>query len=254
MNPDRSTSRTRRRLLLVFALAAAGIAAGASAPSVLRRVDAFRVRRVEVRGTHFIAPHDALRQSGIDTTSNVFDDFEPARRALEEHPLIASARIQTRVPGTVRIFVEEAQPVAFVALPELQPVDGAGRLLPVKSGLAALDLPLIGIRIRPHDGRVVDPQALAVIGTLDHIRRVEPALFDRISEAAPERGTGIRLTLRSPQGATAFVPADPSNMRLNELRLALADLAARGELNRLSRVDARWSGQIVVSLTSTAAN
>lgn len=258
MNAEQNTAperrSTRRRLAAVFALAALGTAIAASAPSVLQRVDAFRVRRVEVRGTHFLAPHDALRQSGIDSTSNVFDDFEPARRALEEHPLIASARIEPHVPGTVRIYIEEAEPVALVATPELQPVDHTGRLLPVKPGLAPLDLPVISVRVAPHDGNVVEPPVLGVLNTLEFIRRGEPMLYDWISDAAPARGTGIRLTLRSPEGATAFVSNDPRQLRLRELRLALADLAARGELNRLSRVDARWSGQIVVSLTSTAAN
>jgi len=249
-----TAGHARRRLAFVLLLAALGTATAASAPFVLRRVDAFKVRRVEVRGTHYLAPHDALRQSGIDSTSNVFDDFEPARLALEEHPLIASARVERRVPGTVRIYIEEAQPVAFVATPELQPVDHTGRLLPVKSGMAPLDLPVIASRAKPHEDRIVDPEAVTVLAALDQIRRAEPMLYDWISEAAPARGTGIRLALRSPEGATAFVSSDPRNLRLRELRLALADLSARGELNRLSRVDARWSGQIVVSLTSTAAN
>jgi len=248
------TAPARRRLLLVLALTALATGAAASAPFVLRRIDAFRVRRVEVRGTLYLAPHDALRQSGIDSTSNVFDDFEPARIALEQHPLVASARIERRVPGTIRIYIEESEPIAFIATPELQPLDRSGRLLPVKSGMAPLDLPVIAARAKPHDDRIVEPDALAVLAALDQIRRAEPMLYDWISEAAPARGTGIRLTLRSPEGATAFVSSDPRNLRLRELRLALADLAARGELNRLSRVDARWSGQIVVSLTSTAAN
>lgn len=247
-------SNTRRRLAIVFGLAALGTGIAASAPYLLRRVDAFRVRTVEVRGTRLLAPHDALRLSGIDSTSNVFDDFEPVRRALEQHPLVAAVRIQPRMPGTVRIYIDEADPVAFVATPELQPVDRSGRLLPVKPGLAPLDLPVITPRSMPNEGRVVEPEALSVLVTLDHIRRAEPMLYDWISEAAPARGGGLRLSLRSPEGSSAFVSSDVRNLRLKELRLALADLSARGELNRLSRVDARWSGQIVVSLTSTAAN
>lgn len=243
----------RSRVLAVFAVAALGTGLAAGAPQLLRGVDAFRIRRVEVRGTHFLAPHDALAQSGIDSTWNVFDDFEPARRALEDHPLIADVRIEPHVPGTVRIYIQEAEPIAFVATPELRPVDRSGRVLPVKPGLAPLDLPVVATRVSPADGRIVEPPVLALLSVLDGIQRQEPMLFDWISEAEPAPGTGIRLLLRSPERATALVSDDPQNLRLKELRIALADLAARGELDRLSRVDARWGGQIVVSLTSTAA-
>ena len=69
---------------------------GAAAPHGLRRMESFRVRRVEVRGTHFLPPHQALSATGITRTSNVFDDFTPWRDSLVKHPLVNSVRSLSR--------------------------------------------------------------------------------------------------------------------------------------------------------------
>src|SRR5690606_612129 len=53
----------------------------AQAPLLLRRMEAFRVQRVEVLGTRYLAPHDALAASGIADTSSVFDDPAPDRKS-----------------------------------------------------------------------------------------------------------------------------------------------------------------------------
>src|SRR5687767_15924795 len=91
------------------------LGAAAAAPSGLRRMDSFRVRRIEVRGTHYLPPHEALGATGITLASSVFDDFAPWRDSLERHPLVKSATVQRELPGTIRIFVEEAAPLALVA-------------------------------------------------------------------------------------------------------------------------------------------
>ena len=89
----------RREHLMATAGGALFVIAIAVAPHALRRMDTFSVRKVEVRGTRYLAPHEALKASRITRSSNIFDDFRPWRDSLERHPLIVSARIRALMAG-----------------------------------------------------------------------------------------------------------------------------------------------------------
>jgi len=246
------TTRLKWLLLALVLTVIAGI--GAGAPHALRSMDSFNVKRVEIRGTRYLAPHEALRQSGITAASNVFDDPEAWQRSLERHPLVISARIERDLPSTVRILVTEADPIALVRAPELRPVRADGRVLPVDPAEVDLDLPVVSADPEAvDDGRVQDARILDVTNTLAAIRNSQPVLYSWISDAAPAKDGGVRVLLRSPAGARVFVPVNPDARTLHELWLALSDLAARQDFARLATIDARYRHQVVVALSSTAA-
>ena len=227
----------RVAILLGILMLVALIGAGVAAPQALRRMDSFRVRRVEVSGTRFLSPHDALRASGINSKSNVFEDFDSWTRALENLSLVTSVKIERKLPSTIRIAILEAEPVALLG-GVLTPVNADAEALPLDPSKVDLDLPVIS-----------DKSALPA---LLRIKQLEPAMYGWISDADAAAG-GVRIRLRSPAGATAFVPQQPEAAGLRELRTTLADLAARQEINRLIRIDARYRDQIVVALSPMAA-
>lgn len=240
----------RRRWLVLGALALLLTATAAGAPNVLRRWDAFAVEHVEVRGTRYLPAYDALLQSGITRESNVFDDFEPWRAKLLQHPLVLDAAIERHLPNTIRVAITESEPVVLARTPELVPVDARGRALPIDPSSVDLDVPLLGMEARPNaKGEFADPAARQVIDVLAVLQRRNTKLYSWVSEAGQMRD-GVRLELRSPAGAQALVSRNAQALRLNELQIALADLAVRGELSRLRTIDARFHDQIVVELGS----
>jgi hypothetical protein len=240
----------RRKWIVLAGAAVIFTSAAAAAPSVLRRFDSFAVERVEIHGTRYLAPFDAFVQSGITKNSNVFDDFEGWRARLLEHPMILDASIERHLPGTVRVSIAEAKPIALARTPELRPVDARAQALPIDPATADLDLPLLRMESQPDaSGVFTDAPTREVIGVLAALHRNDARLFSWVSEAGVLRDHGVRLELRQPLGAEAWIPADPRASRLAELHVALADLAARGELSRLKRIDARFHDQIVVVLT-----
>lgn len=251
----------------MLAIATLTTAGAAGSPFALRRVDAFRVRRVELAGARFLTPDHAAAASGISARSTLFDDFEPWRRALERHPLVLRASVSRRLPATVLLDVVEAEPIAFVGTPELQPVDARGQVLPIDPAAFELDLPIIvGDPMVDSAGRVHDTALLAAIDALWRVREAQPWLASWTSELEPVAG-GVRLRLRWPAGAEVLLPTAPVPGRLHEVRLAVADLIARNEggparpagsapdaafadteLARLVRLDARYRDQVVVRL------
>ncbi len=66
------------------------------------------------------------------------------------------------------------------------------------------------------------------------------------------RGRDLRIVFRD-RGADAWLPARATPTQLTQLRLALADLAARGELEAVRSIDVRFRDQVVVSFLETAA-
>lgn len=239
-----------RRWLWIAAFTAAATSAAAAAPALLRRLPAFSVQRVAVVGTRYLAPHEVLVESGITRRASVFDDPAPWIEALRRHPLVAEATVERQMPGTIVFRISEVEPVALAPVPELRPVDARGRVLPMREG-EVLDLPLVMAGDTVAAERLADSTALQLVAGLARIRRLEPALASRISEAAPAAGGGMRIVLRDPLGAVALLPDLPDAESLRQVRLALADLAARGESARLARLDARFSDQVVVSLSQS---
>lgn len=237
-----------RRWIAMGAIAVILTGSAAGAPSVLRRWDAFAVERVEVRGTRYLAPQEALTQTGITKQSNVFDDFRGWRDRLLKHPLVLDAEIERHLPNTIRVAITETEPVAFARTPDLTAVDARARALPIDPLAVDLDVPLLAMESRPSAGGVfTDAATRNVIAVLARLQHADARLFSWVSEA-DALTDGVRLSLRSPAGAQALVPADARALRLRQVQIALADLAARGELSRLERIDARFNDQIVVAI------
>lgn len=246
-----------RRVLGLALLAMAGgalAAAVSQTPKLLRRLDTFRVRHVEVVGTRFMAPAAVLKASGIDSTSNVFDDAAVWRQRLLRRPLIAAVEVHRRLPGTIVLKVTETRPVALIRGHTLEAVDARGRVLAIDPALTPVDLPVLDL---PADttagGRLRTPAASTVLETLDRIRRFEPAFARQVSEVALTRDGAIRLWLRHPDRAVALLPEALDALKLRELVATLADLDARQELSRLRLIDGRFRDQVVVSLTPQAS-
>ena len=247
---------------IVLASAAVLVVSAAFTPIVLRSMNGFRVQRVEVNGIRYLSAGSAVQAAGIDTSANVFDDPTPWLERLRMHPLVASASLDRRLPGTLILDIDEAVPVAFARTPELRAIGSHGRILPVDPADDGLNLPVLTVRTRVSGlGRAVDPETQSILSFLDVVRRVEPGLIDWISEIGVE-GDAVRLVLRSAADAEVLVPAAPAAERLRELASTLAELstprlvessaggarAAQSELADVKRIDVRFHDQVVVSL------
>ncbi len=244
--------RAAARQFARFGVVAAGLAlAGALAwlaPRGLRHVGAFRVERVEVAGTRYVEPYAVVRASGIDSASSVFDDADAWRAGMLRLPMVRDARTHRRLPGTVVLEVREVEPVALVAADDLKAVDAGGRILAMDPVRSAVDLPiLLGVSVA-HDS-LAGPQAAAAIAALHWVEQRAPEFAERISMIEVLPGA-LRVLFRG-ERAEALLPLVPSEAQLNQLRLAYADLAARGDLGGVRRIDVRFRDQVVVSFLST---
>lgn len=231
------------RWVVVVLLVAGTVGAGVYAPAVLRDTEAFRVRQVEVVGTRYIDPFAVIRAAGLDRDANLFDDVDAWRAGARTHPLVEDVRVRRAFPSGVTLEVVESEPVALVARGTLRPVDATGRLLELDPAGEILDLPIMtGAEIR--DGRL-DGASAAAIHTVTTLLRHTPDVAGRVSQLRI-RGESLRLAFRDTR-AEAVLPVVATPLQLTQLRLALADLGARGELDGVRTIDLRYRDQVVVS-------
>ena len=227
-------SRSRRRLRMVALLVA--VAALVSTPwwgrAALSSLAFFRVKRVQIRGVHYLAPSDVVKRLAVDTTQSVWTDLGPLERRVEADPLVASATVTRHLPGTLVVTVVEKVPVALVpARGGFRAYDRRGTALPVEPSRADVDLPVLAGR---------DTALLRLLGD---VRDSFPNVYARLSEVRRVNRGELLLRLTTvPVRAMADVRAG----RLADIILVEQDLARRQA--RVVELDLRYREQVVARL------
>lgn len=236
--------RVARLLLGVAALAlvASAIVYG---PTLLRLLPGFEVRRVEITGTKLLAPQEVLAASGITAGESVWEAAAVWEAALESHPVIQSAEVSRRLPGTLRLRIAEKIPVAYVMEEVLAPVTAAGERLPFRPAAEAPDLPIVR-------SEVGDEVPLRLLEEAQRLALIDSDLLAEVSEIVATEEDGRVLLLRHRE-AEIVVPAGVTLDRLMELRAVLSDL--KGRLERVDggvpHIDLRFADQVIVRLPSS---
>jgi cell division protein FtsQ len=252
LSPARPRGRPwglRRALNLAAGVGVLGavLAAPQWGPRALSSLEFFRVRRVELEGVRHAPAGELVARLKVDTLTSVWTELAPLERRVAGHPMVERVRVVRRLPGTLRLVVEERAPVAMApARGGLAVFDAAGTRLPVEpSTEGGLDVPLVAAR------------DTALLGLLGRMRREAPALFARVSEARRAAG-GARdefeftVTSPAPGGAAGVATvvvramADVSVARLADLVPVEDDLLRRRV--RVAEIDLRYRDQVIARL------
>jgi cell division protein FtsQ len=227
---DPRPHRWRRRLIV-----AAGLIVVAGywwAPPILRRMDFFRVRHVDVRGYRFSAPSSIVARLRIDTTFSIWNDLAPLQERLRADRQIADVRISRRLPATLVVTVVENDPVAFVPSTNgFRAYDARARLLPLDPTRTPVDLPIV-----PR----ADTMLLRLLG---EVKAAHPALFARVSEL---RRVGRDELVMELVSIPVRMMSDVSVDRLSQISLVERDLERRRA--RVSELDLRFRDQVIARL------
>ena len=143
-------------------------------PLLARNLGFFRLRQVEFHGISHLTPERLMPAIKLAEDASIFDSLEGIEDRLKKIPGVVAASVHRRIPGTLRIDIEEARPVALAPSREggMTLVDERGRALPFDPTVSAPDLPIMP---RPDS---------VVAGVLARVREVDPGLFARVTSAA----------------------------------------------------------------------
>ncbi len=234
LEPEQPRWRRRVKRLGQLAALLALIASPWWGKALLREMEFFRVRRVEIEGARYAAPDEIVSRLRVDTTASVWDDVTPLEARVREHPQVRDARIRRKLPGTLVVVVTENPPVALVSTAKgLEVTDASGRALPVDPTTIDVDLPVLVRR---------DTLLLRLLGAM---RAEDPALFARVSEAGRNPRGDVVLVLPEHR---VLASADVTVHRLADLLPVELDLARRAL--RVAELDLRFRDQVVARLPS----
>jgi cell division septal protein FtsQ len=198
-------------------------------PAVLRQLEFFRIRRVEIAGLQYLAPATIISAAGLGERSSVFDDLLAARKELKALPGIRAAQVERRLPGTLEIVIEEAVPVALAPRGAgLALLDSSGNVLPFDPAATAPDLPIAATADR------------AIAQVLARVRADAPVLFGQIETARRLHGDVVLET----DGSRVWLSPSVTAEDIRAVAAVAQDLARRGR--RYGELDARFAGQVIV--------
>ena len=222
----------RIKLLVLGTVAVLVLGTPFWAPLLLRRMDFFRVRRLEIVGTRYIGSNDIVARANVDTTRSVWDPTGPIADRVRGHSGVATVQVTRRLPGTLVITIAERQPVALVPSPQgFRVYDARGIALPVDLTRGMVDAPVIAR---------ADTALLRLLGEM---RDALPALYRRVSEVKRVGANELLLQLDPvPVRTLGTVTVDD----LNQIQSVEEDLRRRAA--RAAELDLRYSGQIIARL------
>lgn len=198
-------------------------------PRIARRMDFFRVQKVDVRGLRNMRAADIVRQLPIRTGMSLYDPLDSIALAADSIPGVQQASVGRRWPGTMVITVTEADPVGLVMKGgKLQLVSDRGRVLRFDPTVAAPDLPLV----READSLVA--------GFLDHLRTADPTFFGRVNSAWR---VADDVVLSVDGQRYWFRPDAPAEV-IRAVTVVAQDLASKNR--KWAELDARFDDQVVV--------
>lgn len=217
-----------RKALLTGAAIGVLLLLGAGGFRLMRSLSFFEVRRLELVGGRYLTPLAVARSLGVKPGASIFDDLGPLETRARAIPGVLEATISRRIPGTIRVTVREAEPVALAERGgRLVLLDASGQVLPFDPTQPAADLPLAD----------VDP---AVTGVLALVRETAPKLFARIERASRVYQD---VALDVVVGRILF-RAGVSSAEIRDLALVASELARKGHTWR--ELDARFASRVIV--------
>ena len=232
---DRSGGLASRwRASLAILVAVVLLASPLWGPPVLRRLEFFRVRRVEILGARYTSPGELLDRLRVDTTRSVWDPLEPLAARLRTHAQIESVTVTRRLPGTLVVRVKERHPVALVDAPGgLRAVDEHGRRLPLDPSRTPVDAPVV----------TAAPRDTLVYHLLCEMQREAPALYARLSSIRAAGADEIVLQIAD---LSVRAMTNVTLARLGDVEPVQRDLMRR-QL-RAAEIDLRYRDQVIARL------
>jgi cell division septal protein FtsQ len=198
-------------------------------PVLLRQLEFFRVRRIEISGARYLAPKTVTDALGLRKNASVFDPVGPLEHRVRALGGVQDVEVGRRLPGTLTVIVRETEPVALIQRKgALTPVDDRGRVLPYDPAQTVPDLPIAAS---------ADSGLTRVLAT---VRDADPALFARIVSAARVHDDVV-VELEAKR---FWFTANATTEDIRAVTAVAQDLARQQRSYR--ELDGRFSGQVIV--------
>lgn len=219
------------RVLAAVGCIAVAVVVGKAVEVHARTSPSFALRHVEVSGMVHLDRAAVLQAAGVTEGQNAFiASPEEMRERLLDHRWVASAEVERRLPGTLRIHIREHEPVAILALSgTTYLVSSEGVVFKQLGATDPVDLPVItGVdrtRFTADQGYRKAILENAVAALSDH-RLAGLAAREPVAEIHMEADDSISLFVGN-DATQVRLGHGPFRRKLRRFRSVLDTLAAR---------------------------
>ncbi len=220
----------KRRVLYAVSGVATLVLLGVLSPLLLRHVSFFRVRQIELVGVVNHSPTRLLKSLDIERDRNLFEPLRDIEENAAMLPGVIAVKAERRMPGTLKIVVEERLPVAFVPTSTgLLAIDAGANPLTYDPTESGLDLPIV---------QTADTVLARVLAA---VRVADSTLYGHVEAA---RFTGDDNVLLELDAAEVILRREPTIDEIKAIGLVRRHLAATGR--PYDELDVRFEGRVIV--------
>ncbi len=218
------------RAVLALSLAIGSLALARVLERWARHAPELALRTITVDGEERLSEAEVLGAASVALGDNVFARSEgEIQEALLGHPWIGEARVERRLPGTLRITIRERIPAAILELEEPFLVSDEGAVFKTLEPGDPVDLPVItGIdRDRFFAERAFRTQILtSIVGLLAEWHALGMDRREPIGEVHVEPDDALTLFVGD-DGTEVRLGAGPYRGKIERLRRVIDELGSR---------------------------
>lgn len=210
----------------------------------------FKLVDIDIRGNRILSRTQVLELCGLPEGETELMELKPSQvvQNLRRSPYIKAASAVRSLPATLRIVLEEREPVAFIYGRGLNLIDSEGFLMPVPRSNHNWNLPFItGVkdRLGSLGEQTISMNALKGVQILTFTNYLNSPLSEMISEINLNNPRNLKLRLTK-GGAT--VRLDAKNYRENVYLLTqyFQKYLDWEKLTTIEYFDVRFKDQLII--------
>ncbi len=212
--------------------------------------DIFYVSGIEVNGATILTIDEIEALIDISPEQRINDiEVEPLKLKILENPFIETVSIGRKYPSTIKIDLEEREPVAFIAFDKVYHIDEKGVILPKSVKTSGYpDYPVI-TGINPGQVKIGEAadnsEILKILDFLKTLKSDLPGMVNKISELHYNTDGGISVFL-SNSGICIDCGSDDFRTKFARMVFFLEFLEDDNSGEKLSYINLNYKDMIVV--------
>ncbi len=209
----------------------------------------FELEDIQISGNNILSDKDILNFIGLEKDSKLLQvKAVEVVTKIKQSPFVKSASAVHSLPSTLRIKVNERQPIAFIYGKGLNLIDSEGFILPFPDKNFRWNLPLIsGINenLGKQGDYTVSTNALKMVEIAIYIQLLEMPFREMVSEIVYNGDNDINIKLIKSDGSIRITFSEYKKQLFLAAKY-LKNYFDFKNLDKLDYVDLRFAGQLIL--------
>ena len=236
-------------LLSVVLLSAAAYGYKALNNHLQESLSSFELSDIHISGNHILSDEEILKELGLQTGEKLLQiSAVDVVAKLKRSTFVRAVNAVYSLPSTMRINIQEREPVAFIYGRGLNMIDKEGFILPVPDKNIRWNLPVItGIseKLGIQGTETISKKARKGVAIARYVSVIDMPLREMVSEISFNNSNYIEIGIAG-SGAVIRINWEDYQEQLFIAARYIKDYLDFNQLDKLDYVDVRFDEQIII--------